>query len=137
VQIWEARAIGASAVLLIVAILDDETLTALYETAREADLAALVEVHSEAEAERALEIGADIIGVNNRDLTTFHTDLATAERIAPMLSSVPVKVGESGIHNGGDAARMAAAGYDAVLVGESLVRAGDPAALLAELRAVK
>jgi indole-3-glycerol phosphate synthase len=137
VQIWEARAIGASAVLLIVAILDDQTLKALHETAREADLAALVEVHSEAEAERALEIGADIIGVNNRDLTTFHTDLATAERIAPMLSSVSVTVGESGIHTGDDAARMAAAGYDAVLVGESLVRAVDPAALLAELRAVR
>ena len=116
------------------AILDDETLAALHHTARESGLAALVEVHSESEAERAIGIGADIIGVNNRDLSTFETDLATSERIAPMLSEVPVTVGESGIHGRGDAARMAAAGYDAVLVGESLVRSPDPAALLAELR---
>ncbi len=136
-QIWEAKAIGASAVLLIVAILDDPTLAVLHATAREAGLAALVEVHSEPEAERALEIGADIVGVNNRDLSTFETDLATAERMAPMLASVPVTVGESGIHARDDAARMAAAGYDAVLVGESLVRASDPAALLTELRTVR
>ena len=136
-QIWEARAIGASAVLLIVAILDDAMLAALSEAANEAGLAALVEVHSEPEAERALRIGADIIGVNNRDLSTFETDLATAERIAPMLSAVPLTVGESGIHHREDAARMAAAGYDAVLVGESLVRASDPAALLTELRTVR
>ena len=137
VQIWEARAIGASAVLLIVAILDDPTLAALHEEAKEAGLAALVEVHSEPEAERAMRIGAEIVGVNNRDLTTFETDLATAERIAPMLSSVPVTVGESGIHAGADAERMAAAGYDAVLVGESLVRASDPAALIRQMRAAR
>ena len=136
-QIWEAKAIGASAVLLIVAILDDPALAALHATAQEAGLAALVEVHSEPEAERALEIGAEIVGVNNRDLTTFETDLATAERIAPMLSDVPVTVGESGIHARDDAARMAAAGYDAVLGGESLVRASDPVGLLAEFRAVR
>lgn len=136
-QIWEARAIGASAVLLIVAILDDHSLAALHDTAKEAGLAALVEVHSEPEAERALGVGADIVGVNNRDLMTFDTDIATSERIAPMLSSVPITVGESGIGSGADAKRMAAAGYDAVLVGESLVRAPDPAALLREIRSVR
>ncbi len=134
VQIWEAKAIGASAVLLIVAILDDQTLEMLHDTAIDAGLAALVEVHSESEAERALQVGAEIVGVNNRDLTTFETDLATAERIAPMLSSVSLTVGESGIGSRADAERMAVAGYDAVLVGESLVRAPDPAALLRELR---
>jgi indole-3-glycerol phosphate synthase len=136
-QIWEAKAIGASAVLLIVAILDDETLALLHDVARQAGLAALVEVHSETEAERALDVGADIVGVNNRDLTTFETDLGTAERIAPMLSSVPVTVGESGIGSRSDADRMAAAGYDAVLVGESLVRSSDPAALLEQIRAAR
>ena len=136
IQIWEARAIGASAVLLIAAILDDATLAGLHSEATDVGLAALVEVHSEEEARRALGIGAEIIGVNNRDLTTFETDLSTAERIAPMLADVPVTVGESGIHTGADAARMAKAGYDAVLVGESLVRSGDPAVLIRELRGV-
>ncbi len=136
VQIWEAKAIGAGAVLLIVAILDDDTLAALHAEASLAGLAALVEVHSEEEAERALAIGAEIIGVNNRDLSTFETDLATAERIAPLIAGVAVKVGESGIHTAPDARRMAAAGYDAVLVGESLVRSQDPSALIRQLRGV-
>jgi indole-3-glycerol phosphate synthase len=137
IQVWEARAIGASAVLLIVAILDDPTLAALHHEAKEAGLAALVEVHSESEAERAMKIGAEIVGVNNRDLVTFETDLATAERIAPMLSTVSVTIGESGIHGRADADRMAAAGYDAVLVGESLVKAPDPAAMIREMRAAR
>lgn len=83
-----------------------------------------------------MAIGARIIGVNNRDLSTFGTDLATAERIAPVIAGAAVKVGESGIHTGRDAARMATAGYDAVLVGESLVRSPDPSALIRELRGV-
>lgn len=135
-QIWEAKAIGASAVLLIVAILDDGALAELHAEASLAGLDALVEVHSENEAERAVAIGARIIGVNNRDLSTFGTDLATAERIAPVIAGAAVKVGESGIHTGRDAARMATAGYDAVLVGESLVRSPDPSALIRELRGV-
>jgi indole-3-glycerol phosphate synthase len=135
-QIWEAKSIGASAVLLIVAILDDDTLARLHDEAAAAGLAALVEVHSEDEAQRALAIGADLIGVNNRDLTTFETDLATAERIAPLIAGDALTVGESGINTGSDARRMVEAGYDAVLVGESLVRSPDPAALIRELRGV-
>lgn len=133
-QIWEARAIGASAILLIVAILDDHTLNTLLMTAAEAGLDAVVEVHSESEAERALSMNPTIVGVNNRDLATFEVDLATAEKIAPMLVDVPVTIGESGIHTPEDARRMSGAGYDAVLVGESLVRSGDPAELIRSFR---
>lgn len=133
-QIWEARAIGASAVLLIVSILDDATLGMLISEANTAGLAAVVEVHSRDEAQRALAAEARIVGVNNRDLTTFTTDLATAEAIAPMLAEVDVTIGESGIHTPEDVARMAAAGFDAVLVGESLVTSGDPGAAIAAFR---
>lgn len=133
-QVWEARAIGADAVLLIAAALDQTKLSELHEAGREAGLDILVEVHSEAEAERALDLGADLIGVNNRDLTTFEVDLATSERLAPMLAGAGVIVAESGIHNAADAARMVTAGFDAVLVGESLVLDDDPAALIASLK---
>lgn len=135
-QIWEARAIGADAVLLIAAILGDGDLRHLLETAYHAGPAALVEVHDEAEAERALEAGAQIVGVNNRDLATFETDLTTAERLGPMLADVPVRVAESGIFTFGDAQRMAEAGYQAVLVGEGLVRSGDPEAAVTALRGI-
>ncbi len=133
-QVWEARAAGADAVLLIVAILDDGDLALLLKTAAAAGLAALVEVHTAAEAERAVAAGASIVGVNNRDLTTFAVDLATAEQVAPLLDGVPVRVAESGVSDPAGAARMAAAGYHAVLVGEALVRAGDPAGMVAALR---
>lgn len=133
-QIWEARAIGADAVLLIVAALDDRDLVELHETAAEVGVAALVEVHNEPEAERALEAGASIVGVNNRDLTTFHVDLATSERLAPLLAGCRIRIAESGILSPADAARMAAVGYDAVLVGESLVKSGDAAAAVAAIR---
>jgi indole-3-glycerol phosphate synthase len=136
-QVWEARSIGADALLLIMAILDDDTARRLHDTAAEAGLDVLVEVHSDEEAERALRLDAQIIGVNNRNLATFDVDLKTAERLAPMLAGVPVKVGESGIHQASDAGRMRRAGFDAVLVGEALVRSGDPAELLGELRAVQ
>ena len=135
-QIWESVIHGADAVLLIVAVLDDDELTSLLAEAEGAGLDALVEVHAAAEAERAIEAGARIVGVNNRDLTSFDVDLSTAESLAGLVEAAPVRVAESGIFDGDDAARMAAAGYHAVLVGEALVRAGDPAALVAELRAV-
>lgn len=134
VQVWEARAIGADAVLLIVAALDQPALAGLLAESAAAGLDALVEVHTEEEAGRALAAGATLVGVNNRDLGSFEVDLATAERIAPLLTTVPVRVAESGIAAPEDASRMAAAGYHAVLVGESLVRSDDPAALLARLR---
>jgi indole-3-glycerol phosphate synthase len=133
-QIWEARAIGADAILLIVAALDDSTLSRLHATSLEAGMAALVEVHTAAEAERALAMEATLVGVNNRNLDTFVVDLATSEHLADLLAGVPVKVAESGIHRPQDAARMQAAGFDAVLVGEALVTAVDPSALIAELR---
>lgn len=134
-QIWEARSWGASAVLLIVAALDDAQLTDLIGSAAEVGLDALVEVHDTEEARRAVDAGAEIVGVNNRDLRDFSVDLATAEKVAPLLADVEVTVAESGIFVGADAKRMAAAGYDAVLVGEALVKAEDPAALIEELRA--
>ena len=110
------------------------TATLLEETTR-AGMDALVEVHTAGEAQRARALGAELVGVNNRDLTTFDVDLATAERLAEHLESIPVTVAESGVHAASDARRMADAGYHAVLVGEALVRANDPGRLLADLRA--
>lgn len=133
-QIWEARAAGADAVLLIVAALDDGMLTSCLATAAEAGVDAIVEVHSALEAERAQAAGAEIIGVNNRDLRTFDTDLAVAEGIAEHLGSAGVRIAESGVSSEDGARRMAASGYDAILVGEALVRHEDPAAFVDLLR---
>jgi indole-3-glycerol phosphate synthase len=133
VQVWEARAAGADAVLLIVAALGDALLGELHAIAAELGLNALVEVHDEAEAQRALAIGARCVGVNNRDLATFRTDLAVAERLAPLVAPAAVRVAESGVSSPEGAARMAAAGYDAVLVGEAAVRSGDPTRFVREL----
>ncbi len=134
-QIWEARLIGADAVLLIVAALEHDRLAVLIDTADEAGLAALVEVHDEWELAAALGAGATIVGVNNRNLDSFDVDLGTAERLAPLLDGVQIRVAESGINTPGDAKRMRAAGYDAVLVGESLVRSPDAASLIRSLKA--
>jgi len=133
-QMWEARAHGADAALLIVAVLEADGLGRMMAAAADAGLDALVEVHDEAEARIAVASGAALIGVNNRNLSTFVTDLAVAERLAPIVrSGGAVVVAESGIHGAEDAERMAAAGYDAILVGEALVTAADPAKRLAEL----
>ncbi|MBT8212915.1 MAG: indole-3-glycerol phosphate synthase TrpC [Acidimicrobiia bacterium] len=132
-QIWEARAGGAAAVLLIVSAHTDEDLAQLIHVAGVAGLDALVEVHTEVEAERALAAGSEIVGVNNRNLATFETDLTVAERLAPYLDGA-VRVAESGVSDPAGSARMARAGYDAVLVGEALVTAADPAALVAALK---
>jgi indole-3-glycerol phosphate synthase len=133
-QVWEARAAGADAVLLIAAALGDRELDGLLATAREAGMAALVEVHTADEARRAAAAGASVVGVNNRDLTTFRVELATAERLRPQLPEGAVTVAESGVSTPEAAARMAAAGYDAVLVGEALVRSEDPAEQVRLLR---
>lgn len=125
---------GADAVLLIVAILDDALLARLLGAAEEAGLAALVEVHSREEASRALQAGATVIGVNNRDLRTFDVDLSTSERIAPLLEGVDIRIAESGVKGPEDAARLRAAGYDALLVGEYLSRSADPAHAICGLR---
>ena len=134
IQVLEAREAGASAILIIVRALDDNEIAALFNAAKAAGLDALFEIHHEAELERALRHGAQIIGVNNRDLAIFKTDLGLSERLIPMFPSHIVAVSESGIFNATDAARARAAGAHAVLVGEALMKSEDPAALLAEFR---
>lgn len=125
VQVHEARAMGADGVLLIVRILEEERLRALHGLVEELGMAALVETHDAEELDRALAVGATVIGINNRDLSTFRTDLSVAESLAPGVPEGVVLVGESGIHDPEDVDRLGAAGVDAVLVGESLVRSPD------------
>jgi indole-3-glycerol phosphate synthase len=132
-DIVDARLMGADAVLLIVAALDDGELRDLRALAEHLGLAALVEAHDEGEVERALAAGATIIGVNQRDLVTFSVDSGRAVRVATAIPDGVLRVAESGIQDQRDAARLAAAGYDAILVGEHLVTSGDPAATVAEL----
>jgi indole-3-glycerol phosphate synthase len=133
-DVYDARAMGADAVLLIVAALSDAELAAFAELAADLGLDALVEVHDEAEVERALAAGATLIGVNQRDLTTFTVDTERAVRVAGAIPAGVVRVAESGIGGPDDAARLADAGYHAVLVGESLVTSADPAAAVGALR---
>jgi indole-3-glycerol phosphate synthase len=136
IQVYESRAIGADAVLLICAALPDDALLAdLHALARELGMAALVETHDAAEIDRALGAGADIVGVNSRDLATFSEDLDVAGALASRLPARVIAVAESAIRSAEEARRMADAGFDAVLVGEALVRAGDPAALVRDLAA--
>lgn len=124
VQVWEARAAGADAVLLIVRILEPSLLVSLLELCRELSFSALVEVHNAAELERALRAGAGIIGVNNRDLDTFRTDLEVTVRLAREVPADRILVGESGITTPEAIDRLGEAGVDAVLVGETLMRSG-------------
>jgi indole-3-glycerol phosphate synthase len=133
VQVWEARAAGADAILLIVRILDDTELTALHALALEHGLEVLVEVHDEAELERALALGAACIGINNRDLGTFTTDLSLSLGLAPAVDPRVTLVAESGIRTPADVQRLGAAGVDAILVGESLMRQPDVALAAAAL----
>ena len=132
-QVLEARAYSGDAILLIVAALTDAELRQLSAAAQRYELDVLCEVHDAAELTRALDVGFQIIGVNNRDLRTFEVKLETAEKLASMIPSSAVKVAESGIHNGGDLRRLRQAGYHAFLVGEHLMKSGDPAASLAGL----
>jgi indole-3-glycerol phosphate synthase len=134
-QILEARAHAADAVLLITAALAQQELTALAKRAAELQLDVLCEVHDEEELGRALEAGCDLIGVNSRDLKTFKVSLDTAFRIADMLPHGVVAVAESGIESGADIARLRGAGYDAFLIGETLMRAPSPGAALRSLLA--
>jgi indole-3-glycerol phosphate synthase len=131
IQCYEARAVGADALLLIVAAFrDDAYLRDLHDLARDLGLAVLVETHDDAELERALDLGATIVGVNNRSLHTFDEDLGRSESLAGKLPANVIAVAESAIRSAADAQRCAAAGYDAVLVGEALVRSADPTALV-------
>lgn len=132
-QIWESRAFGADAVLLIVAILTDGQLRDLMTLARELELDALVEVHNEAEVERALAADAEMIGVNNRDLKTFETDLATTERLRPLIPNDRVVISESGIATPEDTRRLADCGVHGLLIGEALLTAPDVKRRLREL----
>jgi indole-3-glycerol phosphate synthase len=132
-QIHEARWRGADLVLLIVGALEQNALVGLRERVESLGMTALVEVHTEDEASRALDAGAKIIGVNARDLRTLRVDRSAFERIAPGLPTDVVKVAESGVRGPLDLIEYAAAGADAVLVGESLVTRADPRAAVAEL----
>ena len=132
-QVWEARAAGAAAVLLIVAALDEATLSQLHDEAARADLDVLVEVHDEAELAAAERVGATIVGVNARDLTTFELDRDAFARLRPQLPDGCLAVAESGVRDPQDVRRAAELGADAVLVGESLVRAPDPEQAVAAL----
>lgn len=124
-QVAEARAIGADAILIIVAALDDAQMAEIEAAARERGMDVLVEVHDEAELERATRLKSRLIGVNNRDLKTFTTDLATTERLAPLAPAGTLLVGESGINQHADCLRLASASVRTFLVGESLMRQAD------------
>ena len=132
-DVADARLMGADAVLLIVAVLDDALLRSCAALADDLGLAALVEVHDERELDRALSAGSRVVGVNQRDLHTFEVDHDRACAMAARIPSEIIAVAESGIRGADDARRLADAGYDAVLVGETLVRSGDRPALLREL----
>jgi indole-3-glycerol phosphate synthase len=132
-QLLEARAHGADAVLLIVAVLTQKELADLHHRAGDFQLDVLCEVHDGEELQRALDAGCETIGVNNRDLHTFRVDLNTSLRLAEMVPPGVVKVAESGIENGDDIARLRQAGFDAFLVGESLMRAPRPGEALQAL----
>jgi indole-3-glycerol phosphate synthase len=134
-QVQEAAGAGADAILLIVAALGDSELASLKEAAAGAGLEVLVEVHDEGELRRALELGAEIVGVNNRDLRDFSVDVERTERLMGLMPTGVIVVSESGIAAAGQLARLHEAGVQAVLVGERLMRAADPALALRELLA--
>jgi indole-3-glycerol phosphate synthase len=133
VQILEAAAHGADAILLIAAILTEREIRDFREEAARLQLSALVEVHNRAELDTAIAAGADLIGVNNRDLATFQVTLQTSLDLAPHMPKGALLVSESGIHSAADIALLRHAGYSAFLVGEHLMKSGDPAAALAQL----
>ena len=135
VQIDQAKAAGANIILLIVAALDYDELTNLYHYAKDLDLEVLVEVHDEDEMERALNLDAEIIGINNRDLDTFEVDLETTEYLASMIiDPETIVISESGIRNHADVIEVESAGASVILVGETLMRSTDLSATFEELR---
>ncbi len=136
-DVCDARLMGADAVLLIAAALDDRALTDLHALTVELGLDALVEVHDEAEMQRAVAVGATLIGVNQRDLVTFAVDTDRAVRVGQVMPADAVRVAESGVRSAADARLLADAGYHAVLVGESLVTSTDPVAAVTELRVAR
>ncbi len=133
-QVAQSAAYGADAILLIVAGLDDATLQRLCAEAQRFDLETLVEVHDEEELVRALELDSSLVGINNRDLRTFETDLGVTEHLLPHVPSATLVISESGVQTPADVARLYACGARGFLIGESLMRAEDPAALIGELK---
>jgi indole-3-glycerol phosphate synthase len=133
-DVVDARLMGADCVLLIAAVLSDDELARFHDLAVHIGLEVLVETHDEHELERALNVGANIVGVNQRDLITFEVDHARAERMASLIPPTVVRVAESGVRNADDARRLRDAGYDAVLVGESIVTSSDPVAAVRDLK---
>lgn len=136
-QVLEARAAGADLVLLIVAALDDDSLHRLHDLVGELGMTALVEVHDEAETERAVELGAELVGVNARNLKTLAVDPDTFGRLAPLLPSDRVAVAESGVTGPADVRRLVGEGAHAVLVGEALVRDGDPRRAVEQMTGIR
>ena len=137
IQVLEALEAGSRAVLLIVRALEDEDLKILRECADQAGLDCLYEIHEERELEKALRHEPRIVGVNNRDLTNFVTDLETTERLFPLIPENILKISESGIVNPRDAWRARAAGADAVLCGEALMRSEDPEEFIKQIKVVE
>jgi len=135
-QIYEAKLWGAKAVLLICALLEQETLTSFLKTAKELSLDCLVEIHNEAEAEEAIAAGAHIIGINNRDLTTFNVDRGLSMRLRKLIPPKILTVAESGVKSSDDIRALKETGVDAVLIGESLMRSADRKKFLREMIAV-
>ena len=132
-QIYEARVLGADAVLLIAAALDEQTFNGLYRTAKNVGLHVLAEIHNREELERTVRSGAKIIGINCRDLKTFQTDLGATEELLAAIPSGRIKVAESGIKNHHDIVRLSGDGADAFLIGETLMRAASPGAELKQM----
>lgn len=132
-QVYEARAAGADLILLIVGALDDRTLIELRALALDLGMTPLIEVHDQHDLARAIAAGAELIGINNRDLTDFSVDLLTTEYLAPLVPDGVVMVSESGVATRQDVERVAQAGARAVLVGETLMRSGDPSTTIREL----
>ena len=135
-DVVDARLMGADCVLLIAAALSNDELSRFFDLATHIGLDVLVETHDESELDRALNVGANVVGVNQRDLITFEVDHSRAERMASLIPPTVVRVAESGVRDARDARRLRDAGYDAVLVGESIVTAGDPAAAVRDLMVV-
>ncbi|OFW33113.1 MAG: hypothetical protein A2074_00525 [Candidatus Aquicultor primus] len=132
-QVFEAKHFEADAILLIAALLDDNELSTLMDLAHELGLEVLLEIHTKGELERAIESGAKLIGINNRNLDTLKTDLATSFDLLEMVPDDRVIISESGISTSSDIGRLLEAGADGFLIGESLLKSGDPAAKLSEL----
>ncbi len=133
-MIYEAEILGASAVLLITAILEQKQLEQYLKRAKELKLAAIVETHSAEEIDRALSAGAEIIGINNRDLRTFKTDISHTEELRHLIPQDKLFISESGIHTPDDIRRIRECGTDAVLIGEAMVTSGNKAEMLSSLR---